>query len=229
MKALTSGRIIGWALENFSATSTSQDGMIEVYVKPQDWVAPDSVAGELANLTLDDLATSSSDTHEGGSTPSFTDRFFASIFARITRWFASASNGITDLFASRGHFNDELCVGNTCVTPAQFQALVAASATPAPNSPATTTTPSSASLTLNGNSPAQWPLNTTWQDNLGVLFAHDGISEIIYSTSTIDTSVSGTTTIEYWAQVPTSQEWLKATRDVVISAPIASSSSAGML
>jgi hypothetical protein len=38
MKAVTSGRIIGYALEPYTATSTSIDNMIEVYIKPDDYV-----------------------------------------------------------------------------------------------------------------------------------------------------------------------------------------------
>ncbi|MEQ1718972.1 MAG: tail fiber domain-containing protein [Hyphomicrobium sp.] len=143
----------------------------------------------------------------------------------LVAWLGSASNGVTDFFASRGHFNDELCVGTTCVTPAQFQVMVAASA--ASNSSGASSPPpaatSSAALALNGNNPAQWPLNSVWQDNLGSLFTHDGISETIYSTSTIDTSVSGTTTVQYWAQIPSSLEWLMVTRAVVISDAVSSS------
>ena len=73
-----------------------------------------------------------------------------------------------------------------------------------------------ATLTLNGNNPAQWEANMPWQDNLGALFSHNGISETIYSTSTVDTTVSGTTTLDYWAVVPSSQQVLHATRAVVI-------------
>jgi hypothetical protein len=51
--------------------------------------------------------------------------------------------------------------------------------------------------------------------NLGALFTHDGQSETIYSTSTVDTPATGTTTIDYWAQVP-GAEWLHVTRDVVV-------------
>ncbi|TSC87013.1 MAG: hypothetical protein G01um10148_118 [Parcubacteria group bacterium Gr01-1014_8] len=40
MKALESGRIIGYALEPFTSDYTSHDGMIEVTVNLQDWVQP---------------------------------------------------------------------------------------------------------------------------------------------------------------------------------------------
>ena len=69
---------------------------------------------------------------------------------------------------------------------------------------------------LNGNNPAEWPLNQAWNDNLGALFTHAGQSETIYSTSTVDVTVSGTSTIDYWAVVPSSQQWFHATRSVVI-------------
>ena len=78
-------------------------------------------------------------------------------------------------------------------------------------------------LTLNGNNPATWTLNTSWQDNLGALFTYSGtstgaVTSTIYSTSTIETTQPGSTTIDYWAQVPTSGRWLHATREVVIPA-----------
>jgi hypothetical protein len=44
---------------------------------------------------------------------------------------------------------------------------------------------------------------------------HAGQSETIYSTTTVNTTISGTTTIDYWAQVPGASV-LHATRDVVI-------------
>jgi hypothetical protein len=50
MKAVTSGRIVGYALEAYTATSTSIDNMIEVYIKPDDYVVPDEQL-VLTNLT----------------------------------------------------------------------------------------------------------------------------------------------------------------------------------
>jgi hypothetical protein len=38
----------------------------------------------------------------------------------------------------------------------------------------------------------------------------------MYSTTTVETAVTGTTTLDYWAVIPTSQQVLHATRDVVI-------------
>jgi hypothetical protein len=118
MKAVTSGRILGWALEPFTATSTSLEGMIEVYIQPQDWIAPQDFN---ALLDLSQLTATSTDT-------SFTTRFFSSLFARITTWLADASNGVAKVFAGEVHAKDKLCVGGTCVTEDQFKAMVAASA-----------------------------------------------------------------------------------------------------
>lgn len=71
---------------------------------------------------------------------------------------------------------------------------------------------------MNGNNPATWPHNQIWNDNLGALFPHDGGAETIYSTTSVDVIQSGTTTIDYWAQVP-GAEWLHTTRDVVVEGP----------
>jgi hypothetical protein len=167
------------------------------------------------------------------SSQSFTASFFANLFARITAWLGSAENGIKQFFADVGNFGrvntTELCMkdanGETCLTRSQVDAaLSAAAARAAPggtnDAPDGSSAPEAistdATSTLNGNNPIVWQLNTPWQDNLGALFTRDGASETIYSTSTVDTTLAGTTTIDYWALVPSSQEVLHATRDVVV-------------
>ena len=133
--------------------------------------------------------------------------------ANLIAWLASTTNGITDVHAQR------LCAGSVCVNESQLAALLAGqsasgpSAPPPPPAPTSTTT-----LILNGNNPTEWTLNTPWTDGIGALFAHGANIETIYSTTTVDTTVSGTSTIDYWAQVPGSQ-WLHATRTVIIEAP----------
>jgi endosialidase-like protein len=163
---------------------------------------------------------------------------------KLTAWFADASNGITDLFVKVGHFN-KVCAKNsdgseTCVTGDQMKSMLAGSAAAgAPNNGSQSGVPASVSanfggdagsstttapvvnnpptLIVNGNSPAQWPLNQIWNDNLGALFTHNGIAETVYSTSTIDTTVAGTSTVNYWATIPTSGAILHATRAVVVA------------
>ncbi len=76
------------------------------------------------NLKLEDLATTTPDLDES----SFPFRFFAALKDRLIAWFADATNGIKDFYASiihahEGKFSDKLCVGDTCVTPEQFQAV----------------------------------------------------------------------------------------------------------
>ena len=76
------------------------------------------------NHKLEDLATTSPDPE----VDNFTNRFFSSLFARLTAWFADTANGINDFFARVGDFGqvntDELCVGATCVTEDQFKSLL---------------------------------------------------------------------------------------------------------
>jgi hypothetical protein len=148
-------------------------------------------------------------------------------------WFAAAQNAIWKFFASEGHFAKEVCIGKSdgsevCLTGDQLAAIAAAGAltgggiagapaTPPASGDASTSSPTTAaSLKVNGNNPSEWPLNQIWNDNLGALLAHDGQSETIYSTSTVDTTISGTSTIDYWAVIPPSQQVLHATRDVVV-------------
>jgi hypothetical protein len=157
----------------------------------------------------------------------------------LVAWLGSASNGIHDLYAGIIHSQEDhtqkLCVAKSdgsefCVNGDQLAALAAAGASTAPSGGSTgapaalsasadagsATNTTSATLIVNGNNPATWPLNQQWNDNLGALFTHDGQSETIYSTSTVDVSSAGTTTIDYWAVIPSSQQVLHATRAVVI-------------
>ena len=151
--------------------------------------------------------------------------------------FVHSSTTISKTYSSNTFTaNQKICIGATCVTEAQLKALIATAAgasspggneAPALAHPAvagtqgTTTSSTSAILVVNGNNPAQWEVGQPWQDNLGALFTHDGQSETIYSTSTIDTTQTGTTTIDYWAAVlaTATTQWLHATRVVVVNAP----------
>jgi hypothetical protein len=67
----------------------------------------------------------------------------------LIAWLGSASNGITDLFAKIGHFNEadvgKLCVGSTCVTEDQFKAMLSASAAASVPQVGTNETPSGSS------------------------------------------------------------------------------------
>lgn len=170
--------------------------------------------------------------------------------ANLIAWLGDASNGITDLFATHIHATADVtaprfCVADgpadlspLCLTKPQLAALlsqVGAAANPNSMTSGSTsqltetgnqlTQNGTATLTLNGNDPITWPLNAPWQDNLGALFTHDGTSETVYSTSTIDTSIAGTTTIDYWAtwypdpSATTSAQALHTARQVVIEAP----------
>jgi hypothetical protein len=155
----------------------------------------------------------------------------------LIAWLGNATNGITDLFAANGHFSDELCVGSTCVTPAQFQAMVAAtnqssaggssSPPPGPISDATDTPPV---IQINGHNPAIVQVGDTYNDlgatitgpeadiNLGIKTFVNGalVSEIV-----IDTSAVATDTIDY---VVTDNQGLisTSTRMVIVQAPPAS-------
>ena len=99
----------------------------------------------------------------------------------LIAWLGNASNGITDFFARNGHFSNELCVGTTCVTPQQFQAMVAASGQ-------TTTSPSSSGQgggTLSGGadsstsaSPAVPPVIAITGDNPAIIHVGDTYADL---------------------------------------------------
>jgi trimeric autotransporter adhesin len=129
--------------------------------------------------------------------------------------------------------NNELCVGSTCITPAQFQAMVAAanasqssgssdaSAADDSSDGATDTPPQ---IQINGDNPAVIQVGTTYNDlgatitgpqqdlNLGITTYVNGTE---MSPVQIDTSVAATDTIDY---VVTDQNGLTSTstRTVIV-------------
>ncbi|MGO4872420.1 MAG: immunoglobulin-like domain-containing protein [Roseiarcus sp.] len=164
----------------------------------------------------------------------------------LIAWLGSAENGIQDFYAtvihaSTGNFSNELCVGSTCVTPAQFQAMVAAanqSSTAA--SPSTTGTPDSTSspqapvIAINGANPAVIQVGAIYNDlgatitgpqadlNLGIKTFVNGL---FASNIVLDTAQPATDTIDY---VVTDSQGLTSTstRTVIVApATIAATSS----
>ena len=149
--------------------------------------------------------------------------------------FGDASNGITDFFAENGHFSDELCVGSTCVTPAQFQAMVAAAGVSQSSGQGSETASSDNSqandippvILINGNNPAIVQIGANYNDlgatitgpqqdlDLGISTFVNGVA---MSPVQIDTSTAATDTIDY---VATDQNGLisTSTRTVIVEAP----------
>jgi hypothetical protein len=197
--------------------------------------------GELNAL----LATSSAST----TTPeaqSFASNFFSNIFAKFTTWLADAQNGIQDLYAGIIHSQEDdtqrLCVGSTCVTPAQFNAMVAAAngspggdvskSSTSPGSDASSTPNTPPTITTNGDNPAYINVGGSYADlgatitgpqadfNLSIKMFLNGT---LMSNIVIDTSAVATDTIDYvatdtWGNTATS------TRTVIIE-PVAASPS----
>ena len=163
----------------------------------------------------------------------------------LIAWLGSAGNGINEFFAQIGNFDQvntqHLCVGSTCVTPAQFQAMVAAanqSSTAA--SPSTTGTPDSTSspqapvIAINGANPAVIQVGAIYNDlgatitgpqadlNLGIKTFVNGL---FASNIVLDTAQPATDTIDY---VVTDSQGLTSTstRTVIVApATIAATSS----
>jgi endosialidase-like protein/surface protein with Ig-like domain len=134
---------------------------------------------------------------------------------------------------------NELCVGSTCVTPAQFQAMVAATSVPQSSEQGTGGTASTASsgntqatdtppvIQINGDNPAIIQVGTIYNDlgatitgpqqdlNLGIKTYLNGT---LTSNIVINTTQVATDTIEY---VATDQSGLTSTssRTVIIQAP----------
>jgi hypothetical protein len=165
--------------------------------------------------------------------------------ASIESTMAGLAQSITTqvLTAATGHFSNELCVGSTCVTPAQFQTMVTAAGQTgeAPSTSgqgsngvsgtsATSTPDTPPVITINGNNPAIIYVGDTFSDlgatitgpaqdlNLGISVSVDGGATTTPEQISIDTSTSSTHMISYFA-TDQSGETGYATRSVVVEAP----------
>jgi hypothetical protein len=137
----------------------------------------------------------------------------------------------------------ELCVGSTCVTPAQFQAMVIAaggtgtaqsspglgSGTPSDDTASSTSAARLPAITINGDNPAIIQIGSTYSDlgatitgpaqdiNLGINVSVDGGPTTTPDQISIDTSTSSTHTISYFA-TDQGGETGYATRTVIVEA-----------
>ena len=142
-----------------------------------------------------------------------------------------AENFATQHFTAHDVTTQQLCVGSTCVTPTQFQAMVAAVGQPNNSSSASAPSPSEATGTppiiqINGDNPAVIQVGASYSDlgatitgpqadlNLGIKTFLNGA---LVSPITLDTSAAATDTIDYvatdtWGNTATS------TRTVIVQA-----------
>jgi Chaperone of endosialidase/Domain of unknown function (DUF5011) len=126
---------------------------------------------------------------------------------------AGFARSITSAIGNFGQVNaaNELCVGSTCVTPAQFQAMVAAANQPATAPASPSSSPSDASdtppvIAINGDNPAVIQVGASYTDlgatitgpladlNFGIQTYLNGTLE---NPIELDTSAAATDTIDY--------------------------------
>src|SRR3989344_5014691 len=87
--------------------------------------------------------TASSSPQTASSTPpyQFATSFLARLAQTLMSWFASAGNGIGEVFARVFRAKEMICIGETCVNETQLKALLAGTATSTVASVATSTPP----------------------------------------------------------------------------------------
>ncbi|MEK7109323.1 MAG: tail fiber domain-containing protein, partial [Patescibacteria group bacterium] len=201
-----------------------------VYINGQELSAAvgDALIGTSTTSTID--TTSTTDT-------SYAARFFGALTAKLTAWLGSAGNGIADLFAAHIHAQvidadrvntQTLCIGATCVTESQLQALLSGQVSSSTSPVATQSTASTVPvLSVNGNNPTSIAVGASYIDlgatitgpssalNLGVYASVDGGATTSVSGIQIDTSAGGTHYVRYFA---IDQDGLmgEATRTVIV-------------
>jgi hypothetical protein len=177
-------------------------------------------------------------------------QFFQNLFSKIGEWLASATNGLTDVFANVFHAKQQICVDNQCLNADDVKNLLAL----VHNQNATTTAVVSAtngsittsaggesilSLIVTGNNPAQISVGDVYNDlgakisqdspvadqNLGIFANVDGGATTTPADISIDTKTAGSHTIVYSVTDATGFT-ATATRTVTVSAPSNNSTAA---
>lgn len=133
----------------------------------------------------------------------------------VTSLEATVAGFAQSITSQRGHFTNELCVGSTCITAAQFQAMVAAanpsagsqvsiSAEAPPTISGTTTPPS---IDIQGDNPSIIQVGDTYADLGAIVTDNQGnslgyktfLNGTLVSNIVIDTTQVATDTIDYVA------------------------------
>jgi len=144
---------VGIAISNYSASDTS--GVVMIFLDLQRGIDVEAVGQVLLGLpvvtistttapmiAISETASSTATSSEAISTSTpvasstspyvFATSFLTELAHIFAGWFASAGNGIADLFAETIHaktiYADTLCLGLTCVSEAQLQELLSSQA-----------------------------------------------------------------------------------------------------
>lgn len=118
MKATTTARTVGFALEEHTAANPAAGGKVLMYLGPELTFAPGTLdaIGEIVAF-----ATASTTPAEG----SFMAGFIDNLFSRLVAWFGDAANGIGDMVAGSFRARDTICVDDQCLTRDDVAALLA--------------------------------------------------------------------------------------------------------
>jgi hypothetical protein len=169
------------------------------------------------NLNVNSIASTTATSTPASQT--FASAFFSNFFGRVVTWLADATNGIGDFFANRIR-TTELCVsdggGETCITRAQLNDLLAGAGAsappPPPEAPLEEEEDTEAPvITVVGNNPAEILVGDSYADlgatvtdnvsqNIGIhIYQIVEGQEVEVQTVTIDTSSAGEHAIIYRA------------------------------
>ena len=142
-KAADGEQSIGYALEYYGEAQGAGNfgtGTIQFFI----------THGNMAGMTVADLtaALGSNTAQHEGNIGTGTALFLTNLFARLTEWLGDTANGIAKIvvetLTAKRVQTDELCVGDTCVTQAQFLQMVQTAGAAVTTSPVSAPEPSPA-------------------------------------------------------------------------------------
>ena len=227
-KAADGEQSIGYALENWTETQeaaqragnvgtpldtqgglTGQAGTIQFFI----------THGTMAGLTV---ASLTDELAQQPAPDSLAGKFLTNLFARVTEWLASATNGIQEIVSRTFRAKDQLCINDTCVNEDQLKALLAGAAgsTGSPQAAGVSDATSGTSaqgddnlgtgaveILIHGNNPAELNVGDSYNDLGATASTTDSTIEALgvrtffggqeVQTVSLDTGAAGTYTVEY--------------------------------
>jgi fibronectin-binding autotransporter adhesin len=112
---------VGIAMSSYSGQG---EGKVMVFITLEQGTNIDAIENILLTNWGFGTSTQFASTTASSTATTTESRFFAGVFAKVTEWLASATNGIEDMFANVLHAKEKICVDDQCLTKDDVRALI---------------------------------------------------------------------------------------------------------